>query len=80
MEEKGYKGRIVSIQHLRDLQDEIENRYSHGQFDEGFYQECLNHFKYNSVWGLTEAKSIIVISVPQPQIRLAFNWKVKLED
>ncbi|MCJ7498151.1 MAG: hypothetical protein MUO78_08475, partial [candidate division Zixibacteria bacterium] len=46
----------------------------------GFYQECLNHFKYNSVWGLTEAKSIIVISVPQPQIRLAFNWKVKLED
>ncbi len=80
LEEKGYKGRIVSTRHLRDLQDEIENRYSQGQFDNGFYQECLNHFEFNPVGKLIEAKSIIVVSIPQPQIRLVFNWKGKLKD
>ena len=37
LEERGYKGRIVSIQYLGDLQEEIEGHYRQGLFDEEFY-------------------------------------------
>ncbi|HEX9911844.1 MAG TPA: 4Fe-4S double cluster binding domain-containing protein [candidate division Zixibacteria bacterium] len=75
LEEKGYKGRIVSIQHLRDLQEEIEGRYREGQFNEEFYQERLTSFVFNPPPDFLKAKSIIVVSVPQPQIQHIFNWR-----
>ena len=75
LEEKGYKGRIVSIQHLRDLQEEIEDRYREGQFNEEFYQERLTSFVFNPPPDFLKAKSIIVVSVPQPQIQHIFNWR-----
>jgi epoxyqueuosine reductase len=74
LEERGYKGRIVSIQHLGDLQEEIEGRYKQGLFDEEFYQEWLTGFAFSPPDSLPEARSIIVVAVPQPQIRVTFNW------
>jgi epoxyqueuosine reductase len=74
LEERGYQGRIVSIQHLGDLQEEIEGRYSQGLFDEEFYQERLTRFAFGPPDSLSEARSMIVVAVPQPQIRVTFTW------
>jgi epoxyqueuosine reductase len=74
LEERGYKGRIVAIQHLRDLQEGIEERYRQGLFDEEFYQEWLTQFVFSPPDSLPEASSMIVVAVPQPRIRVTFNW------
>jgi len=74
LEERGYKGRVVAIQHLGDLQEEIEGRYKQGLFDEEFYQEWLTRFVFSLPDSLPEARSMIVVAVPQPQIRVTFNW------
>ncbi|MBE9506928.1 MAG: epoxyqueuosine reductase [Chloroflexi bacterium] len=74
LDEKGYKGRVAPIRHLRDLQEEIEGRHRQGLFDEEFYQERLAEFKFDLPDGLPEARSLIVVAVPQRQIRFTFTW------
>jgi epoxyqueuosine reductase len=72
--EHGYRGRIVSIQHLRDLQEEIEGRNMQGQFDKEFYHDCLARFDFRVPESLPEAKSIIVVAVPRPQTQVSFTF------
>ena len=74
LKERGYKGRVISIQHLGDLQEEIEGRYRQGLFDEEFYQEWLTGFAFSPPDSLPEARSMIVVAVPQPQTRVTFTW------
>jgi epoxyqueuosine reductase len=73
-EEWGYDGRVVAIQHLGDLQEEIEGRYRQGLFDEEFYQEWLTRFAFSPPDSLPEARSMIVVAVPQPQTQVTFTW------
>jgi epoxyqueuosine reductase len=72
--EKGWRGRVVPAEHLRDLQEEIAERYRQGVFDEEFYQERLTGFKFGPPDDLPDACSLIVVAVPQSQIRFTFNW------
>jgi len=74
LQERGYKGRIVSIQHLGDLQEEIEGRYGEGLFDQELYQTYLAAFAFRPPDSLPEARSIIVVAVPQLQTRVTFTW------
>jgi epoxyqueuosine reductase len=71
---RGYKGRIVSVQHLQDLQEEIEGHRRRGLFDEMLYQEYLSWFEFKVPESLPEAKSMIVIAVPSPQNQAIFKW------
>lgn len=77
LEGRGYKGRIVSLQHLSDLQEEIEGRYREGLFDEEFYRERLTGFTFAPPHSLPEANSLMVVAVPQPQIQIIFTWNGK---
>ena len=70
----GYIGKIVSAEHLKELEDELTLRKRTDKFDENFYQERLTSFKYTPTKGLTYARSIIVIAVPQPVVVLIFRW------
>jgi epoxyqueuosine reductase len=72
--EYGYKGRIVSIRHLHELQEEIEGRNMQGQFDKGYFQDCLAWFDFRVPDSLKEAKSIIVVAVPRPQTQVSFTF------
>jgi epoxyqueuosine reductase len=72
--EIGYRGRVVPAERLRDLQEEIEGRRRQGLFDDEFYQERLAGFKFDPPGDLPEARSLIVVAVPQPQIRFTFTW------
>jgi len=71
--ERGYQGRIVSIQHLRDLQEEIEGRYRQRLFNEEFYQERLAWFDFQIPNSLPEAISLIVVAVSRPQSQAVFT-------
>lgn len=77
-EERGCKCRIVSIQHLRDLREEIEDYHRQGLLDEEFYKERLTWFNFSHSDSLPGARSLIVVAVPQPQIRVTFTWNGKL--
>jgi epoxyqueuosine reductase len=71
--ERGYQARIVNIQRLHDLQEEIESRYKQGLFDEQFYQENLaDEFDFNPPDDL-QARSLIVAAIPLPDIQLVFG-------
>jgi epoxyqueuosine reductase len=72
--QRGYQGRVISIQHLGDLQEEIEGRYREGLFDQELYQTYLAAFTFCRPDSLPEARSIIVVAVPQPQTRVTFTW------
>jgi epoxyqueuosine reductase len=74
LEERGYKGRIVSIHHLGDLQEEIEGHYRQGFFDEEFHQEWITRFAFRPPDSLPGARSLIVVAVPQAQTRVVFTW------
>jgi len=74
-EAEGLRGRAITIQHLPDLQEDIEDLHKQGFLDENFYQERLTGFGYTLPESMAEAKSIIVVAVPQPQTRVTFSWK-----
>ena len=73
LEERGFKGRVVSIRHLHDLQHEIENSQAQGLFDEAFYQEALSFFSFHPPDDLPSAASMIVIAIPRPQTKISFT-------
>jgi epoxyqueuosine reductase len=72
--ERGCRGRIVSVEHIRELKEEIEGRYAQGLLDREFYRERLGHFDYRVPENFWKAMSIIVIAVPRPQSQAVFNW------
>ena len=70
---KGYQCKIISSEHIHDLQVEIENQYRHGLFDEEFFAGELAGFNFKIAEHLAESKSLIVVAAPQPQVRVTFN-------
>jgi epoxyqueuosine reductase len=77
LEERGYKARIASIQYLHELQEGIEGYYRQDLIDAELYREYLIPFTFSPPESLPEAKSLIIVAVPQPQIRVTFNWNGK---
>lgn len=73
LEEYGFEGRIVSIEHLYDLKNEIKTRHDQGLFNEEFYQEALTFFSFNPPDDLPSAASMIIVAVPRPQTRVFFT-------
>lgn len=72
---RGYKGRIVPVERIHDLKEEIESPYSKGSLNEEFYKERLDFFEFDPPDSLPKARSIVIIAVPRPQVRVIFNWK-----
>jgi epoxyqueuosine reductase len=74
LEERGFKGRVVSIRHLQDLMNEIESRHAQRVFDETFYREALSFFSFRPPDDLPLAASMIIVAVPRPQTKVSFTW------
>jgi epoxyqueuosine reductase len=72
--ERGIQGRAVSIDHLDDLEAGIEGPLSQGLLDAELVESYLAEFNYNPPETLPEVTSIIVVAIPQPQIRVTFTW------
>lgn len=77
LREFGYQGRVVSIQRLRELKQEIETRLGDGSLDRAFSDEELSGFDFGLPEKLPDARSLVVVAVKQPQVRFTFNWNDK---
>ncbi len=77
--EHKYEGRIVSIQHLDEMRDEIEERLRQGLLDKEFYKERLDWFDFDPPDTLPETESLIVVAVPRPQSQAIFTWHEKIQ-
>ena len=75
LEQNGYKGRVISIQHINDLKKEIGAHYNEGVIDKALYHEYLADFKFEIPADFPTASSLIITSAPQPQQRVNFNFK-----
>ena len=72
LEPEGYRGKIISVDHLSDLNDDIDALHRQGLFDEVFFNEELSGFDYTIPDGISRAKSLIIAAAPQPQVRVTF--------
>jgi epoxyqueuosine reductase len=77
LEENGCSGRIVPIQHLIDLKEEIEINRNKGIFDSTFYQERLVYFNYEIQETFPDANSIVITAAPQSQQKVHFDLQGK---
>jgi epoxyqueuosine reductase len=75
LSEHGYQWRIVSIDHLEELREEIEGPHRQGLYDEEFYQERIVPLVFKPPTELKDAISLIIVTSPQPQFRVVFTWK-----
>jgi epoxyqueuosine reductase len=73
--EQGYRGRIVPVQILDDLQEEFEGHSRRGLLDQELYQAYLAGFTFSPPDSMPGARSLIVVAVPQPQIQVTFTWE-----
>jgi epoxyqueuosine reductase len=72
IEQQGFQGQIVSIAHLRELQIDIEAHHKKGLLDKELYDAYLASFDFECQRKLAGAQSLIIISIPQPQVRIMF--------
>ncbi len=77
LEHNGYKGKVVSTEHCKDLETDINALYRQGLFDEEFFSEELNHFDFRVTENLGDKKSLIITAAPQPQVRATFTLAEK---
>jgi epoxyqueuosine reductase len=66
--------RIVSIEHLLQLQAELEKRLRQGELNEDFYKIRLSWFNFHPPELLRDARSLIITALPRPQTQAMFTW------
>jgi epoxyqueuosine reductase len=64
--------KIVSIAHVKELKQEIGGLYKKDLLNEELYRAYLASFDFECQRKLVNARSLIIVSVPQPQVRVTF--------
>lgn len=72
LEKRNLRGRIVSIAHVKELEENINHLHERHLLDAGLYDAYLASFDFGCEQNLPNARSLIIVSVPQPQIRVTF--------
>jgi epoxyqueuosine reductase len=75
LDEKGYRGNVLPIEHVAQLKYEIEERLSQGKIDARLYERYLADFEFDVTTRLPKARSIILTAAPQPQRRITFHFR-----
>lgn len=73
LEERGYRGTVLPIEHVAQLKYEIEE-CSKRKIDAGLYGKYLTHFEFDITAGLPRTCSIIITAAPQPQRKVTFHF------
>ena len=74
MEAQGFRWRMVSVEHLEELKEEIFQRKRSGEIAEEVYREYMTGFETAASEELPGARSIIIAAAPQPQYQVGFTW------
>ena len=78
LEKEGLFVRVVSIEHLDELGAEIRSLHNDGRLDDTFYGDYAKPFFTPELpKRFPRAKSIIVLAIPQPMLRITFLWEGK---
>lgn len=77
LEEKGYKGKIVSGKHLPVLRQDVTKYHDQKLLDPEFYEEYRSYFEFEPNVDFP-INSLFIISVPQPQYKFLFHWNDKV--
>ncbi len=72
-----YRVRAISISRLSEVEHELQGLVAEGLFDDEFYHERLTSFTFHPPDHLNNARSILVIAMPQPAVVLKFEWNGK---
>jgi epoxyqueuosine reductase len=75
LEHDGCSAKAISTGRLDQLKDEIQVLRNTGALEEKVFNDYLLTMKYQVPSDFPDAKSIIIIAVPQPQLKVAFLWK-----
>ncbi|MBE3140541.1 MAG: epoxyqueuosine reductase [Thermoplasmata archaeon] len=75
LEKKGFRARSVSIIHIAELKEKIEELHRQNAFSEDFFRERLTDFRFGFSESMPEARSLIVAAFPQPRIRITFTLR-----
>jgi epoxyqueuosine reductase len=76
--ERGYRGTTVPIEHVAQLEHEIQERLSRKEVDAGLCEKYLSGFRFDVTTNLPEARSIIMTASPQPQRKVVFHFNGKV--
>jgi epoxyqueuosine reductase len=71
-EKQGIRVKTVSIEHIKALETEIMTRYQKGLLDSNLYIDYLASFDFVCHQKFKGAQSLIIASIPQPQIKVIF--------
>jgi epoxyqueuosine reductase len=75
LEARGYRARVVSAQRFDDLREAVASLFQRDLFDSEFHQECLARVIYGPPEDLPEARSLIVLALPDRPVRFCFGWR-----
>jgi epoxyqueuosine reductase len=75
LKKQGWTGKIISSEHIRDLQKEIEGHHQNGRLDQELYDGYLDRFDFNISENFNDVRSLIIVSAPQPHVRVSFTWQ-----
>ncbi len=75
IQQRGWQGRVARAERVEALRRAIEEPRADGRLDGAFAQERLSFFCFDLPADLAEARSLIVIAVPAPAVRLTFHWQ-----
>jgi epoxyqueuosine reductase len=73
----GFKSSIVSVKHLEELQEDIENQRKLKSFSRKFYDGSLSHLMFKPPEEIKTAESVIVTAAQQTKINVKFNLSGK---
>ena len=76
LEKNGYYASVVSATHQEELRAEIRSLHDQDLLDDSVYNDYkMARFSTKLPKSLPHAKSIIILTTPQPMLRATFNWK-----
>ncbi len=75
LENHGYKGKIVSIECIHDLEIEMAGHHKDGSLDDNLYAAYLDRFAFSRANDAFNAQSVIIATASQPQLQVTFQWQ-----
>ena len=75
LDERGWKARIVPIDRLAELEGAIRSQRDAGLLHAALDRAQLHQFSFTRPADLPDARSIIAVAVPVPQVRIIFHWR-----
>lgn len=77
VELKGYKGKIVSTEHIPELREDVLKHHKQNLLDPKFYEEYKSYFEFEPNVDIPQIRSLFIISVPVPQFEAVFHLNNK---